>query len=938
MGWLIEAVHAGSLDDQIHKVGQAIRSKFGKDSDDFGTWAVAVFDSYVIFRQGMEENLFWVDYSINSDDEVVFAEAAVPARQIPASYEKVSEASHGDGWVMAPTGDDGRLLEASDKAALTGREWKVAIIQEGLSKNRSLYTRAVLAEAAPLYEGVDMFRNHEEVARRFGRDIDDKVGFIKGVQAAVFMPDLAAVHRKKKKKPQHVMEATKLGTFLQKTRKTKKLTADAVAKAGGISTSTLSQIERGEIERPPDARLRGFARVLGVSMATLVKLLPSSKREAVDGDATWTTALKEAEAEQGIFTLTATACIVDPDIRARMCEAFEMGHPSFYELSHDAEAKVVTAIHEDRKPFYDVQSIRRVLSVDLVTEASAGGRTIRLAASNHTTTLEGDGAMLERLIAAIQKKGSATQIAALEALGSTPTETQVMDLYESFFGDPAGAPAEPGSGDPAAPAAGDPTPAAAAAAPASPASPAAAEPRVIESVRAADAARMDTLEKTVFTATQRGLTHFVESTVQGTALPDLVKKDLQARLGGSVKEATTEAGLLTEGQVLSAVKEQVTLWGALADADVVQPAAGTQRGVEMGDGPLEKAKEAFDNFFDPTKTAVSIRHLYVEVTGDRDVTGQLKEATRLTEALTTTDFDQILGDSITRRMLAEYRNLPNLNNWKGVVADVVPVSDFRTQRRLRFGGYGNLPIVGQGGAYAALASPTDEEATYSPAKRGGTEQVTLEMIINDDVSAVRRIPTRLARAAAQTLHEFVWDFLRLNSAIFDAVALAAAGHGNNIITTAFSSTNLTLARQRMVQQTDMSSGKRLGIEARVLVVPTDTEEIAFQTTMAVKAVPDTSLAGSAEPAAPNFAQKLGIRYITIPYWTDANDWWVLGDPSAVPMIEIGFLNGREEPELFVQDSPTSGSMFSNDVLTWKIKHTYGGAPMDFRGFVGGIVS
>ena len=196
-------------------------------------------------------------------------------------------------------------------------------------------------------------------------------------------------------------------------------------------------------------------------------------------------------------------------------------------------------------------------------------------------------------------------------------------------------------------------------------------------------------------------------------------------------------------------------------------------------------------------------------------------------------------------------------------------------------------------AYAALTSPTDEEATYAPSKRGGTEQVTIEMLINDDVSAVRRIPTRLARAAAQTLHEFVWDFLRLNSVIFDTVALAAAGHGNNIITTAFSSSNLTLARQRMVQQTDMSSGKRLGIEARVLVVPTDTEEIAFQTTMAVKAVPDTSLPGSAEPAAPNFAQKLGIRYITIPYWTDANDWWVLGDPSAVPMITLAQVPWRD---------------------------------------------
>jgi hypothetical protein len=40
---------------------------------------------------------------------------------------------------------------------------------------------------------------------------------------------------------------------------------------------------------------------------------------------------------------------------------------------------------------------------------------------------------------------------------------------------------------------------------------------------------------------------------------------------------------------------------------------------------------------------------------------------------------------------------------------------------MRFGGYGNLPTVGQGAPYTALTSPTDEEATYAPAKRGGTE-------------------------------------------------------------------------------------------------------------------------------------------------------------------------------------------------------------------------
>jgi hypothetical protein len=68
------------------------------------------------------------------------------------------------------------------------------------------------------------------------------------------------------------------------------------------------------------------------------------------------------------------------------------------------------------------------------------------------------------------------------------------------------------------------------------------------------------------------------------------------------------------------------------------------------------------------------------------------------------------------------------------------------------------------GSYTALTSPTDEEATLSLSKKGNTETITLEMIANDDVGVIARIPQRLARAAKRTLYKAVFDPLRLNSA------------------------------------------------------------------------------------------------------------------------------------------------------------------------------
>lgn len=68
--------------------------------------------------------------------------------------------------------------------------------------------------------------------------------------------------------------ATALGDFLRRTREEKNITADAVAQAGGIAISTYRAIEEGDIARPPDDRLRGFARALNVSFEQLRKLLP----------------------------------------------------------------------------------------------------------------------------------------------------------------------------------------------------------------------------------------------------------------------------------------------------------------------------------------------------------------------------------------------------------------------------------------------------------------------------------------------------------------------------------------------------------------------------------------------------------------------------------------------------------------------------------------
>lgn len=351
------------------------------------------------------------------------------------------------------------------------------------------------------------------------------------------------------------------------------------------------------------------------------------------------------------------------------------------------------------------------------------------------------------------------------------------------------------------------------------------------------------------------------------------------------------------------------------------------RRVNIGNTRVEdrsvRIGEMLDAFFDPAhrnhRNVNSFKEAYVEITGDRYVTGRLANCDRVkmreslgrfAEALDSTSWADALGNSITRRMQEVFTGQTNLQSWRKV-ASVGRVSDFRTQERMRVGGYGNLPVVAESGAYNALASPSDDKATYAITKRGGTETVTREMILNDDVNAIRRIPVELSLAAGNTLYEFVFDFFRSNPVIYDGVALYHATHGN-LFSAALDATAFAAHRMGMINQVRAGSGKRLGVGPAAILVPFEQQEQAYNIFVRNQNLDKT------------YIQSINPEVIPVSYWTDANDWVTVADPMVLPVLEIAFLNGQEEPELFVQDMPNVGSMFSNDKLTYKIRHEYGG--------------
>ncbi len=423
-------------------------------------------------------------------------------------------------------------------------------------------------------------------------------------------------------------------------------------------------------------------------------------------------------------------------------------------------------------------------------------------------------------------------------------------------------------------------------------------------------------------------------------LPTAVLAPIQARYAGRVFEEaqlesdlqsarTMMASLTSAGLIRGNGFERVEVGSQITEAEKIQAAFDLMLGMEPKD---------IDSKYAGIKGFTSIREAYSRVTGDSTVAGisansligdiRVSESApiaRITEADTTTaSFSYLLGTSMNKRLLKDYQAWPN--EWQRLCT-IVPIKDFKQQSRVRLGAFASLPIVAEDTAYAAVTLQ-DSAAVYVPQKRGNLVTVSREVIINDDLFAIKQIPTKLAVAAAYTLAEFVYAFFSTNPNIYDGNALFMAGAPHtNLGTTALSTAAMQLGVTAMREQTNFAS-KRIGLRPKYLLVPPELEFTAIVATRS---------AGVPGSANNDINPMMGfVQPIVSPQLTSTTQWFMVADPMVVDTIEIGFVGGQVNPALFIQDQPLFGLNFTQDSISYKIRHEYGGAVVDYRGLYRGI--
>jgi len=290
------------------------------------------------------------------------------------------------------------------------------------------------------------------------------------------------------------------------------------------------------------------------------------------------------------------------------------------------------------------------------------------------------------------------------------------------------------------------------------------------------------------------------NTLAASKLPEPVQDKLRASFTGIVfKEESLQAAIKAEKEMLDKLTASGQVRG-LGDVRVVR---------ETG----EKLQAAVDGLFrvpvaqgmEDVPIFTGIRAAYAEITGDHEVRGYQDQNSRLHAAFDTSTFSYLLGNALYRRMVADYRETSDFGLSR-IISNVRNAKDFRPLQAIRIAYFGDIPDVNPEDLdYADLGTLSDEKMEYSLNQKGGIITITRKMIINDDMTAINRIVSRLPRVARRTKAKRAWNkFINNDTYKGDSVATFHASH-NNLGSAAYALASAVAARTAIAKQTEPGS-------------------------------------------------------------------------------------------------------------------------------------
>lgn len=306
--------------------------------------------------------------------------------------------------------------------------------------------------------------------------------------------------------------------------------------------------------------------------------------------------------------------------------------------------------------------------------------------------------------------------------------------------------------------------------------------------------------------------------------------------------------------------------------------------------------------------------------GDRDLEGldRRQLAGRLMDrAVSTSDLPYVMGSVVNRSMRAGYEGAPRtFTAW----ARKATVADFRQVSRLQVGGVSKFVKVPEGGEFKR-GSFGDSREVYALATFGRIIPITRQVIINDDLDFLGRMPRMLGQAAADFEGDTIYSILLDNPLMGDGVALFHATHGNLAAAGALADGTMEVAETLMAEQTMPAVGVDAGSPLNLapsflLVAPQDKNKgLRLLTAVAAGKTGDVNVYQNA------------MSLVVEARLKAVNSWFIAADPNRVDTVEYAYLEGDEG--LYTEERQG----FEVDGLEIKGRLDFAGKAIDHRGLV-----
>jgi hypothetical protein len=290
-------------------------------------------------------------------------------------------------------------------------------------------------------------------------------------------------------------------------------------------------------------------------------------------------------------------------------------------------------------------------------------------------------------------------------------------------------------------------------------------------------------------------------------------------------------------------------------------------------------------------------------------------------ALSTSDLPNILENVANKTLRAGYELYPNTFQ---AFCKRATVRDFKTVSRTQLSGAPTLLKVNENGEIEQ-GSLTDGKETYSIASYARILNITRQTIINDDLSALTRVPEMMGRKAAVLEGDIVWGKVTANANMADGQAIFSAAHGN-IDTSGGAPTAATVGvgAKKMTLQTGLE-GDTLNLNPRYLAAP-----INLRLTVESLLIPHMVLTvtnGTAPSVVPQPGWIGALSPIFEPRLDTADNtgWYLFADPGQVDTLEYAYLEGQEGMYFETRMG------FEVDGIQMKARHDFGAGVLDYRG-------